>query len=736
MSRLRRFVNIILPPPAPVEESVPLRIVTTGVVLLGIWASTLYMENGFTLALEATLLTLAGSYFSWSRRYESNAWVKVFLFFAMIFLLISYFRELLLNPFDTRAPLAGLLIWLQVLHSFDLPSRRDLNYSLVVGLILMGVAGSISRTMEYALFFVPFIVLGYLAVFLEHRSAQNQPVLSTKALLELPGFKMQSLAVGSFLILLFSLGIYLLLPHEESPRIRSLPVSFKIDFPRDYQGKVINPAYEAAQAAGPEAGKSLLVNPNAYFGFTTRVDLNYRGRLSKEIVMRVRSPESRYWRGMAFDRYDGSSWEMSEPEETTVLETGMLPIRVPREFNSNFFLPFHELIQTFYIEKDSSNLIMASQNPFEIYFPTYSVHLDNYGGFRSPIPLTEGIVYSVVSWVPEFDPIILRKAKGRYPDEIRQTYLQLPSKVPQRVKDLALEITKGATNDYDRVSLIESYLKTNFVYDLEVPPTPAGQDVADWFLFDSKRGYCEAFTTAMAVMCRSLGIPARFTTGFVPGKRNQVTGYLEVRSEDAHAWVEVYFPRYGWVPFEATSSFGVPSEFTKPTSWSWGEKLFKWAHLEVGGLAAIQQFYALWDQFNSAWRTGFQNLMDWLAKDLLRTLVGTALAILGTLVVFYGVQQGVRWLLKRRKIKQILRRYPYLTQDGLLAIESLSRISVLYSKKGTLLLTPRELMRELMGKEPEKISAALAAIEKALYQGETLTPWERKLLQEEFFSRS
>ncbi len=724
----------IFPPPAPVEESVPLRLVTTGVVLVGIWAATLYMENGFPLALWGTVLTIAGSLFSWYRRYETNFLVKLFLFVAMLVLLVNYFRELLQNPFDTRAPLAGLLIWLQILHSFDLPARRDLNYSLFVGLILVGVAGSISRTLEYSFFFALFIIFGYLALVLEHRSAQGHPVISFSQMRQVPGFGLLSLILGGLLLLFFSLAIYLILPHEESPRIRSLPVSLRIDFPKDYRGRVINPAYEAA-LENPEGGKSLQVNPNAYFGFAPRVDLNYRGHLSREIVLRVRSGEYRYWRGMAFDHYTGSAWEMSEPENTRSLESAELPIRVPFRENSNYFLPYHELVQTFYIEADSSNLVMASQNPAEFYFPTYSLRLDRYGGFRSPIPLTRGMVYSVVSWVPEYSQVILRKDKGKYPAAIQKEYLQLPA-VPRRVRELALEITRDATNPYDQASLIESYLKANFVYDLEVPPTPAGRDVADWFLFDMKRGYCESFASSMVVLCRSLGIPARFVTGFTPGKRNPVTGFLEVRSEDAHAWVEVYFSRYGWVPFDPTAGYGVPSAFTTPSSWSWGEKFMHWARLDGIGISAIRNFYHLWDQVTVTLGSLGQRLLNELGKNLLSSVVAFMLLVLSAGIVILGLQQIYRWLVRRKKRKIYQKRYPYLDPDGILALESYWRIAS-HLKKEVRPLSPRELMAGLAPKGEIKyrnLISALDLIEKVLFGEASLTFSERSFLEKEIIS--
>ena len=103
---------------------------------------------------------------------------------------------------------------------------------------------------------------------------------------------------------------------------------------------------------------------------------------------------------------------------------------------------------------------------------------------------------------------------------------------------------------------MQSWLRANTEYDLEVPRDPDGVDAVDHFLFETRRGYCEQIATSMAVMLRTLGIPTRLVTGYGPGERNPLTGYFEVKQSDAHAWLEVYYPGIGWVPYDPT--FGVP----------------------------------------------------------------------------------------------------------------------------------------------------------------------------------
>jgi hypothetical protein len=123
------------------------------------------------------------------------------------------------------------------------------------------------------------------------------------------------------------------------------------------------------------------------------------------------------------------------------------------------------------------------------------------------------------------------------------------------VVDLAKEATAEADTPYTRALALEAYLRS-FPYDLEVAKPPEGRDVVDYFLFDLQRGYCDYFASAMVVMARSVGIPARLAVGYAMGSYDFQQGAYVVTEKDAHAWPELYFPGYGWIPFEPTSGLG------------------------------------------------------------------------------------------------------------------------------------------------------------------------------------
>jgi hypothetical protein len=148
----------------------------------------------------------------------------------------------------------------------------------------------------------------------------------------------------------------------------------------------------------------------------------------------------------------------------------------------------------------------------------------------------------------------LRRASATIPESIRRTYLQTPSTLPQRVRDLAREAVAGRDNNYDKAEAIESFLRTNYRYAPVVRPPPPGRDPVDFFLFDLKEDFCEYFASSMVMMLREVGIPARFVEGFTSGTFEPTLGKYVVKQINAHAWVEAYFPGYGWIEFEPTPS--------------------------------------------------------------------------------------------------------------------------------------------------------------------------------------
>jgi hypothetical protein len=160
--------------------------------------------------------------------------------------------------------------------------------------------------------------------------------------------------------------------------------------------------------------------------------------------------------------------------------------------------------------------------------------------------------YREFSIAPKYGENELRESEPSYPDWVKERYLQLPDDIPERVLNLARELTFSYSTPYDRAVAIERYLRT-FPYTLDLPQRPAGVDIADYFLFTLKKGYCDYYATAMVVLTRAVGVPARFVSGYIGGTYDVENGYYVVTGDQAHSWVEVYFPEYGWITFEPTA---------------------------------------------------------------------------------------------------------------------------------------------------------------------------------------
>ena len=151
----------------------------------------------------------------------------------------------------------------------------------------------------------------------------------------------------------------------------------------------------------------------------------------------------------------------------------------------------------------------------------------------------------------------------------------------------------STSTDYDKALALERYLSSNYTYDLNVPPLPSGRDAVAMFLFEHKRGFCQQFATAMAVLGRAIGLPTRIVTGYLPGQYDPLAGAYEVRASDAHSWVEVYFVQHGWVPFDPTPTLGYDPRSQSGSFWlvaNWGGPILEGLGLAlqpaVGALAA------------------------------------------------------------------------------------------------------------------------------------------------------
>ena len=190
----------------------------------------------------------------------------------------------------------------------------------------------------------------------------------------------------------------------------------------------------------------------------------------------------------------------------------------------------------------------------------------------------EDEVYTMSSLVSRAEEEDLRAAGTNYGGFLRDHYLQLPSCLPQRVRDLAADVSREAETPLDKAVAIQQYLREDdkleaqktLTYSQDIRRPPRGADGVDHFLFESKTGYSDYYASSMAVMLRSVGVPARLAAGYAPGDSELGGGLLAVKDSDSHAWVQAYFPGHGWIDFEPTPHWpllarGDPEEELVPT---------------------------------------------------------------------------------------------------------------------------------------------------------------------------
>ncbi len=304
----------------------------------------------------------------------------------------------------------------------------------------------------------------------------------------------------------------------------------------------------------PQPGPPTLFDKVRVGGLPRQHLLGSGPELSEQVALIVRPDEfnpeanqARYWRSLTYDRYTGRGWltsrteavnydagEVVQPENRDVLKTSRV-------------LTLHQQIQ---LAGDGGGLLYAAGMLVTVDQP-YEVAWRRSGdAFGATI---EAAAYSVVSTAPVVDEVGLRQTGSRYPRWVQQRYLILSETVPARVLALARDLTATAPTPYDRARAIEAYLRT-FPYSLDLPTPPAGRDVADYFLFELRRGYCDYYATAMVVLARAAGLPARLVVGYAGGVPDPANRRFVVTEANAHAWPEIYFPGYGWIEFEPTAA--------------------------------------------------------------------------------------------------------------------------------------------------------------------------------------
>ena len=549
--------------PGPPEHSVPFRVASAATVVIAVAACWSQGELSPAMAVFAVVATVAGNTLSYWRRERPWGPIKPILAVCALggftWFIVTVSHNATPGDISTvESPLAVLFAWVLSTHSFDVPARRDVAYSLAGSAALMAVAAAQSVDLDLGVYVVAWVVFGIWGLV-----AMWQSMTGTR------GIPWRGVVGAVLAVVVLAAVLVAVLPAPKvstslifpSSSVNSAPVNSPSNLT---DGSASLPAH-AASPRGP-------TRVGGYLGFAQSLDTGVRATLGNQVVLRVRASRPSFWVGQTYDIWNGQSWLESAPTKgagVVKLETGS-PFEIPLAPDQP--APGYSGdtdVQTFYVAQSGPNLVFHADNVERVYIQSRALYLTGDGTIVSSTSMGSGTIYTVVSADNTATAQQLEQATvpvGAGGEESQtlthsqvERYLQLPHPYP-RVVALARQITTGigGPNDadprtYDKVEAIEAWMASHIKYTTDIPPLAPGADAVTSFLFGTRLGYCEQISTATVVMLRTLGIAARETVGYVPGSYDPITDLYDVQAKDAHAWVQVWFPGYGWQSFDPTA---------------------------------------------------------------------------------------------------------------------------------------------------------------------------------------
>jgi transglutaminase-like putative cysteine protease len=292
-------------------------------------------------------------------------------------------------------------------------------------------------------------------------------------------------------------------------------------------------------------------------GFSDRVQLGRIGQIqqSRAVVMHVqvdgdtRGAFDLKWRGVSLSHFDGKVWT-NPTEQYPIMRPADGRYSLWRNQPASSRKPSRPIHYRVLMEPIGTNIFFVASKPQFLTGVYRVLGTDRGGAIYNLDPSHAVSLYDVDSDLAVPQPQELEKVIEPNPPEMLE-YLQLPRTLDPRIPELARQVTSFSNNSYDRATALERHLMTRFAYTLELPRETPKDPLAE-FLFVRQRGHCEYFASSMAIMLRTLDIPARVVNGFRTTEFNDVTGNYVIRASSAHSWVEAFFPGYGWITFDPT----------------------------------------------------------------------------------------------------------------------------------------------------------------------------------------
>ncbi|HVV87539.1 MAG TPA: DUF3488 and transglutaminase-like domain-containing protein [Kofleriaceae bacterium] len=683
----------------------------------------LAMASGGGLGPAVTLLAvvgLAGSWFWEAPRVDVARWAWVFTGLAILSMVWAGFAAVTTG--DYLGAGGGFLALVTVARACTRRAARDWQQLYLLSFLML-VAGSVlNADVTYAICFLLFVISATWTLILFHLRREME---------------------DNFL-----------LKHadpraSERVEIQRILASKRIVDRRFFAGTALVSLAVFALAGAmfltiPRIGVGFFFRGNGgldMVGFSDGVKLGGHGRLKHDgtIVMRVEVGDRRmrgrnapevYWRGSSFDLYQRGQWSHSRRAPPSALriepvlnskthERRYLPAAA-RGLDDDQLGELREASawQDIWLEPIGADVLFAATTPV-------AVEVDV--PFRGHRPSEErndevrlrhdgSLHYRAWSQLDPPSPEALAAAPAKLPPGF-EAYLQLPPEITPRTRELAAQLTAGATSNYERANRIRDWLRLHLDYTLDLKD-PGKQEPIDYFLFTRKAGHCEYFASAFVILARSVGVPARDVNGFLGGEWNDY-GYIAVRAGDAHSWAEVYFPNQGWVVYDATPPGAADVLGRGGTGWRarlrrWLDGLrFQWNKwvIDYDLYQQLELFRSIGRRFSGGARS-----MKSLANAIKAWLVRHAIAI-GVIV---GLAALAAVVLARRRRK----RWPGPARER---ARARSELAALYDRAAKRLakrghrrdpsMTPRELARELVARGVDG-AAELAELTELYYAAE------------------
>ncbi len=435
--------------PGPPEHSIQLRLACTLAVLVSVVACFSEHELSALVTVAICVLLCAGSLFSYRTRRSPSGFVKLFLALFAIgaftwFFLTATTHAQSGNIGSVEGPLAALFAWIQVGHSFDVPARRDLTFSLAGSATLMAVAAAQALTPAFGIFVVLWLASGLWGLFCIWDSMSFGGRLRPATV---------AATIGAVAVVAF--GALLVLPAPRASSTILFPSSAAGDVSLGFGGGLTGDSGSQTQPAqaGSANGPTRV---GGFLGFSNTLDTAIRSSLSNQVIMRVRATVPSFWVAETFDRWTGQAWSVTQPQNRVI--TGGSPFVLPDPGGDT--LVGQSDIQTFYLATTGPNLIFHAGDAHQVWFPAAGLIDSRDGTIRTSLGMGSGTVYTVESLVDR--PTASELEATSTSDQVLDTAdaqrdTQLPHSYP-RAEALAKSITAGKPTVYAKVQALISWI--------------------------------------------------------------------------------------------------------------------------------------------------------------------------------------------------------------------------------------------------------------------------------------